>query len=80
MNKYNLPDNAPLDNQSVEEVLQSPQFIQSINSLTHALRSGALNSLIAELGLDSSISASDGDVVAFLRAIQKKQDDTMDKS
>ncbi|KAG4095583.1 adhesion regulating molecule [Neocallimastix lanati (nom. inval.)] len=76
----NLPDNAPLDNQSVEEVLQSPQFIQSINSLTHALRSGALNSLIAELGLDSSISASDGDVVAFLRAIQKKQDDTMDES
>jgi len=67
-------------NQSAEEVLKSSQFIQSINSLTHALRTGALNSLIAELGLDSSISASDGDVVAFLRAIQKKQDDSMDES
>jgi len=75
-----LPDNSPLDSQSIEEVLRSPQFIHSINSLTYALRSGALGPLMAELGLDSSISTSDGAVVAFLRAIQKKQDDTMDES
>jgi len=75
-----LPDNAPLDSQSIEEVLRSPQFIHSINSLTYALRSGALEPLMAELGLDSNISKSDGAVVAFLRAIQKKQDDTMDES
>jgi len=75
-----LPDNAPLDSQSIEEVLRSPQFIHSINSLTYALRSGALGPLMAELGLDSSISTSEGAVVAFLRAIQKKQDDTMDES
>jgi len=35
---------------------------------------------MAELGLDSSISTSEGAVVAFLRAIQKKEDDTMDES
>ncbi|ORX78832.1 adhesion regulating molecule [Anaeromyces robustus] len=75
-----LPDNSPLDSQSIEDVLRSPQFIHSINSLTYALRSGALGPLMAELGLDSSISTSDGAVVAFLRAIQKKQDDTMDES
>jgi len=75
-----LPDNAPLDSQSIEEVLRSPQFIHSINSLTYALRSGALGPLMAELGLDSSISTSDGAVVAFLRAIQKKEDDKMDES
>ncbi|OUM69385.1 hypothetical protein PIROE2DRAFT_2686 [Piromyces sp. E2] len=75
-----LPDNAPLESQSIEEVLRSPQFIHSVNSLTYALRSGALGPLMAELGLDSSISTSDGAVVAFLRAIQKKEDDTMDES
>jgi len=75
-----LPDNTPLESQSIEEVLRSPQFIHSVNSLTYALRSGALNALMAELGLDSSVSTSDGAVVAFLRAIQKKEDDTMDES
>jgi len=75
-----LPDNSPLESQSIEEVLRSPQFIHSINSLTYALRSGALGPLMAELGLDSSISTSEGAVVAFLRAIQKKEDDTMDES
>jgi len=75
-----LPDNTPLESQSIEEVLRSPQFIHSINSLTYALRSGALGPLMAELGLDSSISTSDGAVVAFLRAIQKKEDNNMDES
>lgn len=75
-----LPDNTPLESQSIEEVLRSPQFIHSVNSLTYALRSGALGHLMAELGLDSSVSTTDGAVVAFLRAIQKKEDDTMDES
>lgn len=75
-----LPDNVPLEPKSIEEVIRSPQFIHSINSLTYALRSGALGPLMAELGLDSSSSSGQGAVVAFLRAIQKKEDDTMDES
>ncbi|RHZ88519.1 hypothetical protein Glove_22g209 [Diversispora epigaea] len=62
----NLPSDV---NRTPEELIQSPQFAQALQSLNIALQSGQLSTFLNQLGLDSS--AGNG-VEAFLRALQEQ--------
>ncbi|KAI9591188.1 proteasome complex subunit Rpn13 ubiquitin receptor-domain-containing protein [Syncephalis fuscata] len=62
-----LPEGAPQTADEVKEVVASPQFRQSLASLSEALNTGQLGPLVQELGLPPS--AGNG-VEAFLQAIE----------
>ncbi|KAI9033839.1 proteasome complex subunit Rpn13 ubiquitin receptor-domain-containing protein [Phycomyces nitens] len=67
-----LPDNVEHSEEEVRQVVQSPQFQQSLQSLSSAIQSGQLGPLLSQLGLDPSAGQS---VEAFLRAIEKQARD-----
>ncbi|CAO3632186.1 unnamed protein product [Cunninghamella blakesleeana] len=62
-----LPDGSEHSPYEVRQVIKSPQFQQSLRSLSTALQSGQLGPLITQFGLDPS--AGNG-VEAFLKAIE----------
>uniref|UniRef100_A0A1D1YY88 Proteasomal ubiquitin receptor ADRM1 n=1 Tax=Anthurium amnicola TaxID=1678845 RepID=A0A1D1YY88_9ARAE len=64
-----LPPNIERSPEELAAVIQSPQFVQALQSLSIALQSGQLGPLLTQLGLDPS--AGNG-VEAFLRAIQEQ--------
>ncbi|KAL7747948.1 hypothetical protein RI367_006696 [Sorochytrium milnesiophthora] len=67
-----LPDGAAHTQGELADVVRSPQFRQSLNTLTYALRSGHLGPLLASLGLDtSSVQGNAVGVKAFLQAVAK---------
>ncbi|PIA13844.1 adhesion regulating molecule [Coemansia reversa NRRL 1564] len=64
-----LPDNIPRTRQGIDNVIRSPQFQQSLDSLSYLLESGQLAPLVTQLGLDPEAGTS---VAAFLEAIEKQ--------
>ncbi|CAO3631372.1 unnamed protein product [Cunninghamella echinulata] len=62
-----LPEGSEQSPYEVRQVIKSPQFQQSLRSLSTALQSGQLGPLISQFGLDPS--AGNG-VEAFLKAIE----------
>ncbi|KAI7862864.1 proteasome complex subunit Rpn13 ubiquitin receptor-domain-containing protein [Spinellus fusiger] len=67
-----LPDTLEHTEEEVRQVVASPQFQQSLQSLSGALESGQLGPLLGQLGLDSSAGQS---VEAFLRAVERQARD-----
>jgi len=62
--------------------VQSPQFQQALSMFSIALQSGQLAPLVREFGLgdDAAAAATQGDLDAFVRALQKKEGGDKDKS
>ena len=56
--------------------VQSPQFQQSLSMFSMALSSGQLGPLIREFGLgdEAAAAATQGDMEAFVKALQNKGD------
>lgn len=65
-----LPESIAQTPEELRRVVQSPQFQQSLQSLSYALSSGQLGPLLAQLGLEGSNGASG--VETFLRAIEEQ--------
>jgi hypothetical protein len=63
-----LPPNIDPTTEELMEVIHSPQFHQSLASLTYALQTGQLGPLLSELGIDPSINS----VESFLHAIEEQ--------
>ena len=61
--------------------VQSPQFQQSLSMFCMALSSGQLGPLIREFGLgyEAAAAAAQGDMEAFVKALQNKGDKKDDK-
>lgn len=61
--------------------VQSPQFQQSLSMFSMALSSGQLGPLIREFGLgdEAAAAAAQGDMEAFVKALQNKGDKKEDK-
>ena len=61
--------------------VQSPQFQQSLSMFSMALSSGQLGPLIREFGLgeEAANAAAQGDMEAFVKALQNKGDKKDDK-
>merc|ERR1719397_347142 len=55
--------------------VQSPQFQQSVSMFSMALSSGQLGPLVREFGLgdEAAAAAAQGDMEAFVKALQKKE-------
>lgn len=55
--------------------IQSPQFQQALSMFSVALQSGQLTPLVREFGLgeDAELAATQGDMAAFVKALQKKE-------
>jgi len=55
--------------------IQSPQFQQALSMFSVALQSGQLAPLVREFGLgeDAEAAATQGDMAAFVKALQKKE-------
>ncbi|RKP08877.1 proteasome complex subunit Rpn13 ubiquitin receptor-domain-containing protein [Thamnocephalis sphaerospora] len=70
-----LPEGAPHTLEEVQQVVASPQFRQSLASLSAALNSGQMVPLVLELGLPASAGSS---VRAFLQAIEQLARDRAD--
>lgn len=66
-----LPEGVPQTTEELEQTIRSPQFQQSLQTLTYALRSGSLSAILAQLGLTSSPGTQET-VRAFLNAIAKQ--------
>ncbi|KAJ3126391.1 hypothetical protein HK098_007589 [Nowakowskiella sp. JEL0407] len=64
-----LPEGSSCSKEEVEDLIRSPQFAQSLQTLSMALRSGQLGPLLSQFGL-SEISGSNEGVLGFVRAIQ----------
>lgn len=60
--------------------VQSPQFQQSLSMFSMALGSGQLGPLIREFGLgdEAAAAATQGDMEAFVKALQNKEGDKKD--
>jgi len=50
-----LPGKSEHTKEELEDIIRSPQFVQSLAGLNAGLQSGQLGPLIAELGLDPSV-------------------------
>ncbi|ORY97952.1 proteasome complex subunit Rpn13 ubiquitin receptor-domain-containing protein [Syncephalastrum racemosum] len=64
-----LPENSERTPEEVRQVVQSPQFQQSLDTLSFALQSGELGPLLTQLGLPASAGQN---VEAFLNAIEEQ--------
>lgn len=53
-----LPENSERTPEEVRQVVQSPQFQQSLDTLSFALQSGELGPLLTQLGLPASAGQS----------------------
>ncbi|KAL5014603.1 hypothetical protein ScPMuIL_008873 [Solemya velum] len=85
-----LPDGESLPKTEAElrNTVQSPQFQQALSSFSAALQSGQLGPLMSQFGLGEAVAsaATQGDVEAFVKAMQeaqkkkeeKKDDDKME--
>ena len=64
-----LPADLPVppSQETIEQIIQSPQFRSAVRSLDQGLRTGLLGGLVRGLGLPEEAGTS---VEAFLRAIQ----------
>ncbi|KAI8982506.1 hypothetical protein BDB01DRAFT_149170 [Pilobolus umbonatus] len=74
-----LPEESTKDLEEVRQVVRSPQFSQSLHSLSAALQTGQLGPLLSQLGLDPSAG---NNVEAFLKAIMdqaKEKNDRMEE-
>jgi len=84
-----LPEGSPHTQKELEDTIRSPQFRQSVQTLTYALRSGSLASILSQLGLPANTQGDASGVRALLNAIAghhkpgssfKTEDDQMDTS
>lgn len=82
-----LPDgeSLPKTEQELRATVQSPQFQQALSSFSSALQSGQLGPLMSQFGLGEDVAnaAAEGDLEAFVKAMQEQQkkdkdDDKMD--
>ena len=83
--KY-LPEgeSLPKTEQELRDTVQSPQFQQALSSFSSALQSGQLGPLMSQFGLGEDVAnaAAQGDLEAFVKAMQeqqKKKDKTDDE-
>lgn len=81
-----LPDgeSLPKTEQELRNTVQSPQFQQALSSFSSALQSGQLGPLMSQFGLGEDVAnaAAQGDLEAFVKAMQeqqKKKDKTDDE-
>ncbi|KAJ3072810.1 hypothetical protein HK102_006160 [Quaeritorhiza haematococci] len=65
-----LPEGAARTPEEVQDVIRSPQFAQSMQMLSTAIRSGQIGPLLQQLGVDANASRSLASVREFLQAIQ----------
>ena len=60
-----LPSKSERTKEELDDIIRSPQFVQSLAGLNAGLQSGQLGPLIAELGLDPSVGGPLGGEQTF---------------
>jgi len=77
-------ESLPKTEEELRNTVQSPQFQQALSSFSSALQSGQLGPLMSQFGLGEDVAnaAAQGDMEAFVKAMQeatkKKDDDSME--
>ena len=69
---HTLPASLRDSDESLEQIVKSPAFRQSLELFEDALCSGEMNSVILSLGLDPSAGSSFGGVKRLLQSIKQK--------
>jgi len=71
-----------LSSEDLKGTVQSPQFKQAVSMFSMALQSGQLGPLVREFGLGeaATAAANQGDMLAFVQALQKSSESGGDKA